>query len=219
MRTYVIKQVSLANLPIESELWHLAQKGEINLYPWEGYQKSAPKTEFFVLYDANGIGIKFISDEKYPVGNAKGMNADVYTDSCVEFFLNLSPKTTKKYLNFELSVTGYMHLGLGSGRFDRELQDIDFDSLNIQTRVLQDIGWEAKFYIPFSLLKQYYPEISVNFTGNFQKLCEDCQVPHLGCWNLIATEKPDFHRPEFFGNLILEQYAVSDRNELPDGMN
>lgn len=205
MRNYVIKKVALADLPIDSDLWNAANKDEIDLYPWEGYQQNAPKTEFTILYDDNGIGIKFFSDEKNPVGNAVGMNTDVYTDSCVEIFLNPSPETTQKYLNFELSVTGYMHLGLGAGRFDRELLYIDFDSLHIQTRVLPNVGWEAKFFIPFALLKQYYPKISEKWTGNFQKLCEDCEIPHLGCWNLIGTEKPDFHRPEFFGTIMMEQ--------------
>lgn len=205
MRNYVIKKVTLADLPLESDLWVQANEGTIDCYPWEGYRTNAPVTRFYVMYDDNGIGVKFFTDEKNPVGNAKGMNTDVYTDSCVEFFLNASPDTEKRYLNFELSVTGYMHLGLGSNRFDRILQYIDFTMLKIDTRVIQNVGWEAKFYIPFSLLKEYYPKISANWTGNLQKLCEDCQIPHLGCWNLIATEKPDFHRPEFFGTFTLEQ--------------
>ena len=206
MKSYTIKKASLADLPIESEQWLKAEVGSIAIYPWEGYQKSAPVTHFYMLYDENGIGIKFFSDETNPVGNANGMNTDVYTDSCVEIFLNASPKTTKKYLNFELSVTGFMHLGLGTGRFDRELQYIDFSQLKIDTRILEnDGGWEAKFYIPFSLLKNYYPEISFSWSGNFQKLCEDCQVPHLGCWNLIGTEKPDFHQPDYFGEILMEE--------------
>ncbi len=205
MKNYKIKKVANADLPIASDLWKQANEGAIDLYPWEGYQTNAPTTNFYIMYDENGIGVKFFTDEKNPVGNAKGMNTDVYTDSCVELFFNASPETEKRYLNFELSVTGYMHLGLGSGRFDRELQYIDFNLLKIDTRVIPEVGWEAKFYIPFTLIKEYYPEISANWNGNLQKLCEDCEIPHLGCWNLIATEKPDFHRPEFFGTFTLEQ--------------
>ncbi|NLC78654.1 MAG: hypothetical protein GX683_02870, partial [Ruminococcaceae bacterium] len=25
-----------------------------------------------------------------------------------------------------------------------------------------------------------------------------------GCWNAVETESPDFHRPEFFGELVIE---------------
>ncbi|MBO5408016.1 MAG: carbohydrate-binding family 9-like protein [Clostridia bacterium] len=205
MNIYQIKKATLADLPIDSNVWNTANEGSIDLYPWEGYQTNVPLTNFYMLYDKEGIGIKFYSNETNPVGNAKGMNTDVYTDSCVEIFFNAAPEQTDKYLNFELSVTGYMHLGFGSGRFDRELQYIDFSTLHIDTRILEhDKGWEAKFYIPFSLLEKYYPKLSSNWNGNFQKLCEDCEIPHLGCWNLIETEKPDFHRPEFFGEITLE---------------
>lgn len=204
MNTYVIKKVAVADLPMESELWKQGNEGSISLYPWDGYQHDTPTTNFYMIYDEEGIGIKFVTNEKKPVGKADGMNTAVYTDSCVELFFNAAPNSEKKYLNFELSVTGYMLLGFGADRFDRVLQEIDFDILKIETRVLPDEGWEAKFFIPFSLLKCYYPEITSEWTGNLQKLCEDCVTPHLGCWNLITSEKPDFHRPECFGNLILE---------------
>jgi hypothetical protein len=29
------------------------------------------------------------------------------------------------------------------------------------------------------------------------------RYPHYGCWNLIGTERPDFHRPEYFGTIVL----------------
>lgn len=206
MNTYIMKKVSLSDLPLESDLWLQANEGKIELYPWDGYRTNVPVTHFYILYDETGIGVKFYTDEKKPVGKAKGMNTDVYTDSCVELFLNAGPDSNDKYLNFELSVTGFMHLGYGSNRFDRELQYIDFSQLKIDTRILEnDKGWEAKFFIPFSLLKNYYPQISSRWNANLQKLCEDCEVPHLGCWNLIGTEKPDFHRPEFFGTILLEE--------------
>ncbi len=204
MKTYEIKTVESADLPLESPLWNQANEGEINEFPWKGSQTNAPKTYFYMMADKNGIGVKFFSNETNLVGNAKAHNTDVYTDSCVELFVNASPETTNKYLNFELSVTGYMHLGLGSGRFDRVLQHIDFDILKIDTRIILNTGWEAKFYIPFSLLREYYHNISNTWAGNLQKLCEECEVPHFGCWNIIGTEKPDFHAPQFFGNILLK---------------
>lgn len=204
MKTYTIKKVTLADISIDSPLWNEATVGAIDNYPWNQPEDTV-KTNFYMLSDENGIAMKFHSDEQNPIGEADGMNTDVYLDSCVEIFLNASPETTDKYLNFELSVNGFMHFGLGAGRFDRELQYIDFDSLKIETKELSQGGWEAKFYIPYSLLKNYYPEISASWTGNFQKLCERCRAPHWGCWNLIGTEKPDFHRPEYFGKIILEQ--------------
>lgn len=204
MNTYTVKKVALADIPIDSPIWGEANKGTIANYPWNKPEDTV-QTNFYMLQDENGIGMKFHSNEESPIGKSNGMNTEVYLDSCVEIFLNASPKTTDKYLNFELSVTGFMLFGIGSDRFDRELQYIDFDQLHIDTRILENGGWEAKFYIPNTLLKNYYPEISASWTGNFQKLCELCEAPHWGCWNLIGTEKPDFHRPEYFGKIELEQ--------------
>ena len=40
--------------------------------------------------------------------------------------------------------------------------------------------------------------------GNFYKCGDDTKYPHFGCWNEVVWEEPDFHRPECFGDLILE---------------
>lgn len=40
--------------------------------------------------------------------------------------------------------------------------------------------------------------------GNFFKTGEQTPVHHTLSWNLIDLDKPDFHRPEWFGKLIVE---------------
>jgi hypothetical protein len=42
-----------------------------------------------------------------------------------------------------------------------------------------------------------------NITGNFYKCGDETEYPHFGCWNLIASPVPDFHRPEYFGEIVL----------------
>jgi hypothetical protein len=37
--------------------------------------------------------------------------------------------------------------------------------------------------------------------ANFYKCGDDLPEPHFLAWNMINTEEPDFHRPEFFGTL------------------
>jgi hypothetical protein len=37
--------------------------------------------------------------------------------------------------------------------------------------------------------------------ANFYKCGDSTAVPHYLSWSHIATETPDFHRPEFFGEL------------------
>ena len=37
--------------------------------------------------------------------------------------------------------------------------------------------------------------------ANFYKCGDKLSVPHYLSWNPVTTEKPDFHRPEYFGLL------------------
>jgi hypothetical protein len=39
--------------------------------------------------------------------------------------------------------------------------------------------------------------------ANFYKWGDGTSVPHYLTWSHIVTETPDFHRPEFFGELFL----------------
>ncbi|MBQ1647521.1 MAG: hypothetical protein II047_03470, partial [Bacteroidales bacterium] len=38
--------------------------------------------------------------------------------------------------------------------------------------------------------------------ANFYKCGDGLTVPHFVTWAPIATEKPDYHRPEFFADLL-----------------
>lgn len=204
MNSYVIKKVPCADIELSSTVWDSANQQLIENFPWANVGEVNPEVTFAILYDDNGIGIKYICRENNIVANTTFHNdVDIYQDSCVEYFLNLSPDTTDKYLNFELSVTGFMHLGFGANRYDRIIQEIDFSVFHIDTK-LTDGGWEAKFYIPFSVAKNYYATISPEFLGNIQKCVEATEQPHFGCWNRITTETPDFHVSEDFGKFILE---------------
>lgn len=39
--------------------------------------------------------------------------------------------------------------------------------------------------------------------ANFYKCGDGLTVPHYLSWSPIVTEKPDFHRPEFFNQIKL----------------
>jgi Carbohydrate-binding family 9 len=40
--------------------------------------------------------------------------------------------------------------------------------------------------------------------ANFQKCGDSLPSPHYLVWNYIESENPDFHRPEFFGEVEFE---------------
>ena len=71
-------------------------------------------------------------------------------------------------------------------------------------------GWWAIAYtVPASLLERLYGRSLTGgetMRGNFYK-CDESIHPHFGSWSPIDCPKPDFHRPECFGEMKLE--AVS----------
>ena len=68
-------------------------------------------------------------------------------------------------------------------------------------------GWTAEYRIPLSFLRILYPEFSlrsgVSFRANCYKCGDKTVHPHFLAWNAVETAAPDFHRPEFFGKMIL----------------
>ena len=80
-------------------------------------------------------------------------------------------------------------------------------SLGIQTHIYDEY-WEVDYTVPFTLIQKYIPgyQFSEGMTilSNFYKCGANTEFPHHGIWNPIPVEKPDFHRPEFFKELVLE---------------
>ena len=83
-KTYHIRKAESADLPLQSKAWEQAESAWIDCFPWDesGFK---PKTEVRGLYDANGLGVRFISDEVPVVVKADKLNGTTYKDSCVEF--------------------------------------------------------------------------------------------------------------------------------------
>ena len=66
--------------------------------------------------------------------------------------------------------------------------------------------WELALRLPVStfFLHKLDSFEGLRATGTVYK-CGDClPVPHFISWNPIQTENPDFHRPEFFGQMLFE---------------
>lgn len=200
---------------ISQSIWQSIDPIIISDYPWDenGYK---PKVEVRFFYTETRLYLHYTAYEKEIRAVYKEMNEPVYTDSCVEFFFNPDPENHDRYFNFELNAIGTLLLGLGSDRNSRSLiEDVSQDIFNIKSSVgkdnvhdYRDDFWTLEFSIPYSFIEHYYGK--QDFTpgkrmkGNFQKCGDETKFPHYGCWNRIDVSQPDFHRPEYFGDLILE---------------
>lgn len=131
----------------------------------------------------------------------------VYQDSCLEFFF--MPEGYDRYMNFEINPNGCLYVGIGHDRSDSAPLDItdDLTQLFVIRSGKTDDGWEVYYTIPLSLLREYYPNFSLSgiLYANVYKCGDKTDHKHYLSWNFVNTEKPDFHRPEYFGKMEFEE--------------
>lgn len=172
-----------------------------------------PKMEFGVAHTEDAFLIHYRVEEQSVRAVAQKDNDNVWEDSCAEFFI--SPASDGLYYNVECNCAGTLLVGVGEGRNSRELaapeitKQIDrwatlgrqpFDTCNQPTK------WELALRIPYSVFFRHNIKTLDGLTlkGNFYKCGDKLPVPHFISWNPIGTSTPDFHCPQFFGELSIE---------------
>ena len=65
-------------------------------------------------------------------------------------------------------------------------------------------AWELLAVIPFDLIGVDPIRLPEKIYANFYKCADATALPHYLSWSPIDTPAPDFHRPEFFGELYLK---------------
>lgn len=130
----------------------------------------------------------------------------VHEDSCMEFFFALG--ADDRYFNFEINPNACMELGFGPDRKNRvrlchKAEQETFRLCCVRTSG----GWAAEYRLPLDFFRLFYPDFrlvpGVRFRGNCYKCGDRTERLHFLAWNPVNTHSPDFHRPEFFGKLIL----------------
>ena len=214
-KEYKVKKVSLEQAG-NADVWNSIPQVAIECYPWDE-NHYRPKTYARVFYTDTHFHIKFVTHENEVRAVNTKTNEPVYQDSCVEFFVNPNPEKDNRYMNFETNCIGTMLLGIGKDRNGRTLvtDQKDYESFGIKTSInpgeaenFKGEWWSIEYKIPYTFIEKIYGKVDFTsgkkMNANFYK-CGDCtKYPHYGSWNEITAPNPDFHRPEFFGDLILE---------------
>jgi hypothetical protein len=157
----------------------------------------------FIKYSVRGTMLRAIySNDQEPV----------YEDSCVEFFCK-TPES-EYYYNFEFNCIGTCKAAKRKSRTE-DVKHLSIDTLakikrfpSIGRRAFKELEgmfeWELTVEIPFSIIGLDPDNLPEKLLGNFYKCADGTDSPHFVSWSPIKTETPDFHRPEFFGELIFE---------------
>lgn len=179
-----------------------AEKARIANNNWN--MKSVPEVYFQAAFDGENLIVEMTCLESNPLTRYTKNYDPVYLDSCMECFLCLSPEESERYVNIETNSSGAVICSVGNGRNDRESVLEKYGILPQVTVTKKDDRWSVLVVLtPEFTTAVFGKALSVGsrFTGNFYKCEQDSDNPNFLSWTEITTEKPDFHRPEFFGEL------------------
>ena len=179
---------------------------------WKEYPYQ-PQVSFRIAYTNDAILVHYKVVEDSVRAKYGEDNGSVWTDSCVEFFS--IPARDGVYYNLECNCIATILLAAGSERSNREMAPLEITdqvkrwaSLGRETfeEKIGECTWEVALQIPY---KVFFKHTITKLDGmvvraNFYKCGDELQKPHFLSWNPIKIEKPDFHRPDFFGLLEFE---------------
>ena len=137
----------------------------------------------------------------------------VYKDSCVEFFIDAFPEKRLGYINFETNAAGTLLAAFGPDRSSRRpLWPEDLAGFEAVSSIPGPVDgehgadtWKLEYRVPLALFRKIYDEeigAGHRARANFYKCGDETEVPHYGAWSPVGTPAPDFHRPEFFGEIV-----------------
>ncbi len=163
------------------------------------------ETRLAVLYHVRGLDLRATTVED-------GGNS--WEDSCCECFL--ADPSDGTYYNFEITCIGSLLASKRRSRSDATPFGPDGLRRVIRRTSLapakmeyagQVFSWSVAMLIPMEMVGIDPENLPARIRGNFYKCGDKTAHPHFLSWNPVRTETPDFHRPEFFGELILRQDA------------
>ncbi len=201
MKKYIIKKTDNINE---------AQHAYINVWPWGSEYR--PECSFRAVHTDDRLIVSLRCIEKDPVAHIDYRNGFVCNDSCMEFFFSPSDDNSAGYFNFEANSRPAFFLGYAKCAANKGvLVDWPEEDFRLRTTFDRDETgrdfWQVDFELPYEMIRKYVPDCRLEdgctIRGNAYKCgCHD-QPEHYGCWSPIESEGPNFHMPEFFGELVL----------------
>ena len=193
---------------ISQQLNKLGHEQKIDIAPWTKFPYKA-EVKFKIAYLKSDIYLKFYVKEKSIRAVNCDINDNVWEDSCVELFI--APYSEDVYYNFEFNCIGTCLVQKGTSRNNRSYFDAEviksieaFSSLGKDTFEEKegDFSWELTINIPLASFIDDIKDLKGSkMKANFYKCGDKLTDPHFLTWNRIEIKEPDFHRPDFFGDI------------------
>jgi len=204
-----IQQVKAEEIPSLFKTFDV-EYHNIDTVDWPEEYPYCPNVEFAIAHQNDAILLHYRVEENSPRATVANDLGNVWEDSCCEFFFSLNTDTD--YYNLESNCISTVLLCNGKGRNNRT---------QAPTNILNQINrwaslgrepfeqcegqqtWQLALIIPVSAFFHHHIETLSGqiLRANFYKCGDKTPQPHFLSWNEINIPSPDFHRPDFFGQL------------------
>lgn len=214
MKKLLIPKIDITASDIEAVSRKLAElpANKIDTINWADAYPSKPEVSFRIAHNGDNILLQYTVHENEILAVVTEDNGEVWTDSCVEFFITLDDA---HYYNAEFTCIGKALLGYrdfsgkalhGSEAVMKSIKRLSSLGTENKAKEQGDFHWTLTLVIPRTA---YWESDIKTFDGlkargNFYKCGDNLTTPHFVSWAEIDTPNPSFHQPKFFGELEFE---------------
>jgi len=174
-----------------------------------------PEIQISMAYDNGNIFLIFNIEDRFVRCLTSEINGQVWKDSCVEFFFSPDTDFPERYFNLEINCGGtpLMHYNIIPRKDTVTLDPSDISRIEIahtlpkivDPEIEVPISWTIEYRIPLLMLKKYSkisePAPGIVWKANFFKIAENNSNPHYLTWAPVNNPVPDFHLPQYFGEV------------------
>lgn len=182
----------------------------IDIVNWESQFPYRPLTAVSVAHSGKHLFLDFFVRCNYMRAVNSEMQSNVWEDSSVVFVV--SPGRDDSYLHFAFNCIGAINAAMHNAGSTEPLDNSALERVvcyaSCGTRPFCELEglftWNLLVAIPLDLLGVEYKGQPLEMTANFYKCATMTSAPHYLTWSRVESDKPDFHRPEFFCKIRLD---------------
>jgi hypothetical protein len=176
----------------------------------DGSGPAKQQTQVRIAYDADNFYLRFDCEDTEIWGIATERDSAIYDEEVVELFIAPGDQHPTFYYEFEVSPLGTM-------------LDLTADSPNLERRGLtanfawncpglqwsaerNDAAnhWRAYMVMPWTSIGAAKGSLPTHWRANFYRIDRPHgQEAEFSCWSPTMSDPADYHRPAYFGHLIL----------------
>jgi hypothetical protein len=179
-----------------------------------------PRVAAKSLYDQHSVHVFFKVADRFVRCIHTGYRAEVWKDSCVEWFVQ--PKPGRGYFNFEVNCGGSLYASYVEDpqRTDKNLRkstQLPFKTCRtigiyhsmpatVEPECAGPVEWFIELNVPVRIFEPFIGPVGhlagQQWRANFYKCGDETSHPHWAAWSPVSEK--NFHRPQEFGTIRFE---------------